>query len=323
MFADLKAGSRSHRAICALWGTICDNSSQLGISLFFMVENNTNDPDRIQASNHIHQEGTELMHQQIPITESMIENMIGRAEFPFNDPIIIDVPSQLSSTTIYLRMRGIHSEQTSFYPISGFPRKLVAQDTINGTFLSVFTMLHWLSQKPESRLDKRAELIKERRYGVLAVASDPSITLPGHENRAVVSPTNKTQQTRVGEESPLTRADSAESATATTPSTRRTSPSHASSQTLASQVSDTSSSSASKAAWQGVPIAELRAQAKQVTQTGHGRPVTIENGDELSNKMSAALLLGDGNVGLHSMEPDFGSDDSDGPPSEGDDQDTE
>lgn len=138
-----------------------------------------------------------------------------------------------------------------------------------------------------------------------------------------MSPTNKIQHTRVGEEKVLTRADSAESATATTTSTRRTSHSHASSQTRASQVSDTSSSSASKAAWQGVPIADLRAQAKQVTQTGHGRPVTIENGDELSNKLSAALLLGDGSVGFNSMEPDIGSDDSDGPPSEGDDQDTE
>ena len=118
--------------------------------------------------------------------------MISRAEFCFNDPIVIDVPSELSSTTIYLRMRGIHSEQTSFYAISGFPRKFVIEDTINGRLLSDFTILRWLSSEPESRLDRRAELIKERRYGALAVASDPNIAIPGHENRAVASPTNDT-----------------------------------------------------------------------------------------------------------------------------------
>ena len=31
-FADLKAGSRNQTAICALWGTIYDNSSPLAIS---------------------------------------------------------------------------------------------------------------------------------------------------------------------------------------------------------------------------------------------------------------------------------------------------
>ena len=133
--------SESHSNMRALGDHLRQQQSS-GYQPFFMVENNTDDPARIQASKHTHQDGTELMHQQIPITESMIENMIGRAEFRFNDPIIIDVPSQLSSTTIYLRMRGIHSEQTSFYPISGFPRKLVAEDTINGTSLSVFKMLH-------------------------------------------------------------------------------------------------------------------------------------------------------------------------------------
>ena len=41
--------------------------------------------------------------------------MINRAEFRFNDSIIIDVASEVSSTTIFLKMRGIHSEQTSLY----------------------------------------------------------------------------------------------------------------------------------------------------------------------------------------------------------------
>ena len=62
--------------------------------------------------------------------------MINRAEFRFNDSIGIDVASQVSSTTIYLKMRGIHSEQTSLYPISGFPRSLIAEDMIKGTSLA-------------------------------------------------------------------------------------------------------------------------------------------------------------------------------------------
>lgn len=82
-----------------------------------------------------------LNPKQIPITESMIDAMINRAEFRFNDPIKIEVPLQLSSTTIYLRMRGIHSEQTSFYPISGFPRNLIAEDMINGTIYVTIILL--------------------------------------------------------------------------------------------------------------------------------------------------------------------------------------
>ena len=77
----------------------------------------------------------------------MIEGMINRAEFRCEDPINIDVPSQLSSTTIYLRMRGIHSEQTSFYPLSGFPRSLIAEDMINGTFPAMCIVFDPLSQK--------------------------------------------------------------------------------------------------------------------------------------------------------------------------------
>ena len=61
--------------------------------------------------------------------------MISRAEFRFKNPISIGVPSKGKSTTIYLKMRGIHSEQTSFYPISGSSRRLITEDKINGTFL--------------------------------------------------------------------------------------------------------------------------------------------------------------------------------------------
>ena len=67
--------------------------------------------------------------------------MINRAEFRFTDPITIEVASEVSSTTIYLKMRGIHSEQTSLYPISGFPRSLMAEDKIKGTTLAILIKL--------------------------------------------------------------------------------------------------------------------------------------------------------------------------------------
>lgn len=170
---------------------------------------------------------------------------MNRAEIRFSDPISLDVPSQLSSTTIYLTMKGIHSEQTTFYPISGFPRSLIAEDVIN-----------------ETRLGKRAELIKERRYGGLAVASDPKIALSGHDDRAPESRTKETQYNTCedGEESTLARADSAETTETTTSTTASTGPttnSRASSQTLVSQLSGGSSSSASKAVRQRVSIAGL------------------------------------------------------------------
>ena len=248
--------------------------------------------------------------------------MINRAEFRFNDPISIDVPSQLSSTIIYLRMRGIHSEQTSFYPISGFPRSLIAEDTINGTSLAMIIKFHWLNQRSGTRLDKRAELIKERRYAGLAVASDPKVALSGQDDRAPETSTKETQYStgEGGEESALARADSAEtteSTTSTTASTGRTTPSRASSQTLISQLSGGSSSSASKTARQRVSIADLRAQAQDVVQDGHGSRITIEDGDELARNMSATLSLGSIGVGVGVGEPDFGSEDSDGPPSDG------
>ena len=245
--------------------------------------------------------------------------MISRAVFGFNDPIVIDVPSELTSTTICLRLRGIHSEQTNIYPISGFPRKFLVEDTINGTLLFFFTMLQWLSPEPELRLDKRAELIKERDYGVHAVANDLSVAVPGNENRTVVPPTNNTQHTGVGEEVVLARAESAKSATATNTSTTQRRDGEASSRSRASQLMDTSN-----VARQGVSIADLRTEANYINQTDHGRPGMIANGDELSEEMCATLSLGESGVGFNMMAPDFGSDDSDGPPTEGDDdQDTE
>lgn len=243
--------------------------------------------------------------------------MINRAVFHFNEPISIDVPSQHSSTTIYLRMKGIHSEQTSFYPISGFPRNLVAEDMINGRSLAVIIKFHWLNPKSETRLDKRAELIKERRYGRLAVASDPKVASSDHDDYAAKTPTQETSYStgEDGEENTPARADN--TIKSTTASTGRTTNSRTSSQTLASQISGDSSSSPSKAVWQLVSIANLRAQAQAAAQDGHGGPITIEDGDELARTMSATLLLGSNGVGIGVGEPDFGSDDSDGPPSEG------
>lgn len=69
----------------------------------------------------------------------MIEDMVKRAEFRFDGPLKIDVPSQLSSTIIYLRMRGVYSDETIFYPISGFPRYLITEDTVNGASFETIT----------------------------------------------------------------------------------------------------------------------------------------------------------------------------------------
>lgn len=69
---------------------------------------------------------------QIIITERMIEDMMRRAECRFDDQVVISAPSPLHATTIYLRMRGVRSDQSNFYPISGFPRCLMTEDTVNG-----------------------------------------------------------------------------------------------------------------------------------------------------------------------------------------------
>ena len=247
--------------------------------------------------------------------------MINRAEFCFKESINIDVASEVSSTTIYLKMRGIHSEQTSLYPISGFPRSLIAEDKINGMSLAMTIKLYSLNQKSETRLEKRAELIKERRYGGLAVASDPNVALSGHNDDAPETRKRDTQYNtgEDGEEITLARAEKAENTgtrTSIPASTGRTTNSRASSQILVSRLSGDSSSSASKAVCQRVSIADLRAQVQVAAQDGHGGPITIEDGDELAQTMSGMLSLGSNGVGIVTKEPDFGSDDSDGPPSE-------
>lgn len=131
-----------------------------GYQPFFTVKNSIDDPDRHQASRDSYHGVIPLIHRKIPLTESMIDGMINRAEFRFNDPVVIDVPSQLSSTTIYLRMRGIHSEQTSFYPISGFPRSLIAEDKINGGFLTMMMALHMLNNHQKHALTSGLSSLK-------------------------------------------------------------------------------------------------------------------------------------------------------------------
>jgi hypothetical protein len=98
------------------------------------------------------------------ITESMIEDMIRRAEFRFDNTVEIEVPNQLTMTTIYLALYERRSFEPGLYPISGFPRCLVMEDSMNAT-----------------RLDKRAELIRQRRYGALDVANDPKVLSPSEE----------------------------------------------------------------------------------------------------------------------------------------------
>lgn len=66
------------------------------------------------------------------ISEQMIEDMVRRAEFRFADPIKIKMASQLSSTIIFLTICEINSFQVNRYPISGFPRHLIVEDTVNG-----------------------------------------------------------------------------------------------------------------------------------------------------------------------------------------------
>lgn len=226
----------------------------------------------------------------------MIGGMVSRAEFRFNDSINIDVPSQLSFTTIFLRMKGIYSEQTSFYPISGFPRSLIAEDMINGTSLTLIMQSHWLTQRSETCLDKRAELIKERRYDSLAISNNPRITPPSSDDRAPEMPTGEIQDT-AGEEAEkgtLIRAVSAETTGSTTTSTTSTGPtsdSRTSSQTLVSQQPGGSSFSESKKARQHVSIADIKVQAQAATQDSHCGLIIIKKGDKLDRNMSTHLWI--------------------------------
>ena len=104
-----------------------------GYQPYFSVKDQMHDPDTYQASDGTLQTVKALTLAKVLITEKMIEEMMNRVEFCFDEPIEIDVPSPLSSTTIYLSMRGVYTDQSNLYPISGFPRYLITEDTVNGT----------------------------------------------------------------------------------------------------------------------------------------------------------------------------------------------
>lgn len=57
---------------------------------------------------------------------------MARAQFCFNSPVQITVSSQMSSVMIYLGLCETQRFDPGLYPISGFPRCLVTEDTVNG-----------------------------------------------------------------------------------------------------------------------------------------------------------------------------------------------
>ena len=160
----------------------------------------------------------------------------------------------------------------------------------------------------ETRLDKRAELIKERRYGGLAVANDPKLAFPDDTERPPEAPPKDGDSDK---HPPLAKSDTNDttgtSTTASTTSAGRSSHSRASSTTLMSQVSGDSGSSKSKARRQPISIANLRAEAQT------GGPIKIQDGDELAKNMAATLELDSYGSGSLMDEPSFDSDDSDVP----------
>ena len=162
--------------------------------------------------------------------------------------------------------------------------------------------------RSETRLDKRAELIKERRYGGLAVANDPKLAFPDDAESPPEAPPKDSNSDK---EPPLAKSNSNDttgtSSAASTNSARQDSHSRASS---ATQLSGDSGSSKSKARRQPISIADLRAEAQT------GGPIKIQDGDELAKSMAATLELDSNGSGALMDEPDFESDDSDVPPSE-------
>ena len=170
----------------------------------------------------------------------------------------------------------------------------------------------------ETRLDKRAELIKERRYGGLAVASDPRLAFRDDTERPPEAPPTDGDSDK---QPPLAKNDTNDttgtSTAASTTSAGRNSHSRASSATLMSQLSGDSSSSQSKARRQPISIADLRAEAQT------GGPIKIQDGNELAKSMAAMPETVSNGPGALMDEPDFDSDDPDVPPSEEDKKENE
>lgn len=61
-----------------------------------------------------------------------IDAMASSAEFLVAEDLSIRVPSRLSPTTIFLGFRSMKDGQPELFPISGFPRYLVTEDSVTG-----------------------------------------------------------------------------------------------------------------------------------------------------------------------------------------------
>lgn len=61
--------------------------------------------------------------------------MVARAQFHLDRQIEIRFTSRQSSTTVYLALWELRNESfhPALYPISGFPRRLVIEDSLKGT----------------------------------------------------------------------------------------------------------------------------------------------------------------------------------------------
>ena len=102
--------------------------------------------------------------------------MIKRGEFRFNEPVNIAVASQLSQMTIFLSLCQSQRADPRLYSISGFPRCLASEDTLNGNVTIGFPQESPTDTSPlATRLEKRAELIRQRRYNARPVANDPKV----------------------------------------------------------------------------------------------------------------------------------------------------
>ena len=104
-----------------------------GFQPFFSVKEKADDPDLNKVRNYtLIRFERELSKSQIDISQTMIEEMMARAQFYFDSPVQIKLSSQLSPVMIYLGLCETQRFDPGLYPISGFPRCLVTEDTING-----------------------------------------------------------------------------------------------------------------------------------------------------------------------------------------------
>ena len=117
------------RILCRFEGTLsesCNNVRALGDYLRHQQSSGyqpcfTVNTDR-QKATILGNDNNRSNAKQIPIIEGMIEGMINRADFHFQDLIDIHVPSQFSSTTIYLRMVSLSYVKTSLLRLFAAPK---------------------------------------------------------------------------------------------------------------------------------------------------------------------------------------------------------